>query len=112
MNSTPANTFITSTTVISAITVTAAAAAVTRAYGMLGDSELCVCVRDCNGCAGHCGEVCGGQAQPSEASVLAGLSLSVIYNSNNNYYYTTVCCCFYFFAALPRFAPTYRKNVC
>ena len=86
--------------------------AVTRANGMLGDSELCVCVRDCNGCAGHCGEVCGGQAQPSEASVLPGLSLSVIYNSNNNYYYTTVCCCFYFFAALPRLAPTYTKNVC
>ena len=40
------------------------------------------CVRDCNGCAGQCGEVyvermrmaevCGGRARSPEASILAG----------------------------------------
>jgi hypothetical protein len=43
-----------------------------------------VCVRDCNGCAGQCGEVhggrmrmaevCGRRARSPEASILAGLS--------------------------------------
>ena len=43
-----------------------------------------VCVHDCNGCAGQCGEehggrmrmteVCGGRARSPEASILAGLS--------------------------------------
>jgi hypothetical protein len=45
------------------------------------------CVRDCNGCAGQCGEmsggrmrmaeVCGGRARSPEASVLVGFSLFV-----------------------------------
>ena len=53
-------------------------------YGIYVVTVSFVCVHDCNGCAGQCGEVyagrmrmtevCGRRARSPEASILAGLS--------------------------------------
>ena len=53
-------------------------------YGIYVVTVRFVCVHDCNGCAGQCGEVyagrmrmaevCGARARSPEASILAGLS--------------------------------------
>jgi hypothetical protein len=53
-------------------------------YGICVVTVSFVCVHDCNGCVGQCGEVyaghmhmeevCGGRARSPEASILAGLS--------------------------------------